>query len=474
MIRKTDSAEIAPYLKDASNTPGGFASGVLIPESVEELTEFLKNNKEPITIAGAGTGLTASRIPNRGWIISLERFNEIGPIREGTIEVGPAVTLKDLQDHLQCTEWFYPPNPTETWASLGGTMATNASGSRSYKFGVSRDYIDSAEIVLAKGSVLNLTRDNKIDHPLSLATGEILSFPATEYESPHCKNAAGYFVRRGMDWLDLFVGSDGTLGIFTKLKLRLLKRPAQFLSAVLFFPEAEDCWNLIEVMRSNEDTIIDPCSLEYFDSNSLIRLKTAFPNIPEEAGAALFFEQDVEQQSEFEHTLEVWFDFLSENNVLLDDSWFAETEKDVQRFHEFRHELPQIINEENSRMGRVKLGTDMAVGNDHFLALMQFYDRTLKESGLDYVAFGHIGDNHLHINLLPGESEKDLARKTYQTMVERVLEWNGTVSAEHGIGKLKKTYFAQMAGAEALEDLRRIKLRLDPHWLLGIGNIFDP
>ena len=113
MIRKTDPQTIAPYLKDASNFSGGCADEVIIPETTSELVDFLQTNSLPVTVAGAGTGLTASRIPNTGVIVSLERFNTIGQIANASIDVGPAVSLADLQNYLQQTSgYFYPPNPT--------------------------------------------------------------------------------------------------------------------------------------------------------------------------------------------------------------------------------------------------------------------------------------------------------------------------------------------------------------------------
>ena len=131
-----------------------------------------------------------------------------------------------------------------------------------------------------------------------------------------------------------------------------------------------------------------------------------------------------------------------------------------------------MINEENSRLGRVKIGTDMAVSNAHFMDMMRFYKETLAGSGLGYVVFGHIGDNHLHINLLPDHEKAEQASNTYQKLVEKILGWGGTVSAEHGIGKLKKDYFASMVGRQALGEMRAIKKLFDPNGLLGRGNLF--
>jgi len=467
VIRKTDRQAIAPYLQDASNWAGGKADEVVIPETTAELIDFLKANKRPITVAGAGTGLTASRIPVSGVVVSMERFNAIGVLEDSAVTVGAAVRLADLETHLQST--FYPPNPTEMRAFIGGTIATNASGPRSYKFGATRDYILQLELVLADGRLVNLSRGQTIDAPLQCADGSAVHFPKVSYRSPLCKNAAGYYVQPGMDWIDLIVGSDGTLAIITQAKLKLLPRPADFISGVLFFNEEESCWRLVESVRAGKRDSIRPCALEYFDQHSLQRLKPKYSAIPENARAALFFEQDVLGKKDYDPLLTAWSEFLEDEAVA--DTWFAQSRKDIEHFHRFRHDLPLILNEENSKLGRVKIGTDMAVEDKHFMAMMRFYRDQLGDCGLDYVMFGHIGDNHLHINLLPGETEVDRAHATYRTLVNQILKWHGTISAEHGIGKLKKEYFKQMAGQQALRDLTQIKKSIDPAGLLGVGNI---
>ena len=382
------------------------------------------------------------------------------------------MSLKDLQSHLQQnTSYFYPPNPTETLASFGGMVATNASGARSYKLGVTRDYVVSADIILVDGKTVTLTRGNSISEPMVLDDGTEITFPKINYSSPRFKNAAGYFVQPGMDWLDLFIGSDGTLGLFTRIRLKLLPRPEEFVSGILFFDREESCWALVEKLRSLENDNISPCSMEYFDNFSLEKLKKNHGNIPVEAKAALFFEQDVNKKENYDSTLEAWFDFLTQENVSLDHSWFAQNVADIQRFHEFRHDIPVLINEENSRLGRVKIGTDMAVPDKHFMEMMRFYRQELSKSGLKYVVFGHLGDNHLHINLLPSSDEMDRARSLYEILVDQILKWGGTVSAEHGVGKLKKSYFAKMVGQKALEDLKKVKYIFDPDNRLGAGNI---
>ena len=470
MIRKKSRDIIAPYLRDASNYSGGMAEEVIIPENPYELIEILKTDSRSVTIAGAGTGLTASRIPSEGIIISLERFNKIEVHENEEIWVGPAVTITELQQYLKHSGWFYPPNPTETNASIGGTLATNASGSRSYKFGGTRNYVIAADLVLSDGRKVLIKRGHKILEPLCMNDGSEVRFPEISYISPKFKNTAGYYVQHEMDWLDLFIGSEGTLGIFTRICLKLIPQPASFLSGVLFFGEEKLCWDLSSAIKSQ--TSIFPCSLEYFDRFSLEILREKYPNIPLKAKAALFFEEDVEKQEIYDVKMENWFKFLDDKNIFLEDSWFSQNEKDNKTFHEFRHQIPIMINEKNSRVGREKIGTDMAVADKFFIEMMEYYEKTLANAKIPYVIFGHLGDNHLHINLLPKPSQISLARSVYDEIAQKIISWKGTVSAEHGIGKNKRKYFYEMIGQKNIEELKKIKNTLDPFERLGKGNIF--
>lgn len=472
MIRKTNPDSIAPYLTDASNFSGGSATEIVIPETIEDLVSFLKNNNNPVTISGAGTGVTASRIPLSGVVVSLEKFKDIGEVINDSIRVGAAVSLEELQKRILSTEYFYPPNPTETWASIGGTLSTNASGSRSYKYGATRNFVLEVLIFLVDGRSARVSRGQKITSSLKLDDGSEILFPHTQYFSPSIKNASGYFIKPDMDWVDLFIGSEGTLGIIVETNLNLLPAPTDFLSGILFFEKEEHCWGLVEKIREKKETEISPCSIEYFDKYSLVKLKSKDDYIPTSTEAALFFEQEYYKSEDYENALEKWYEFLTEEKVLLEDSWFSSGPNDLKKFHDFRHRLPLIINEENSRQGRVKIGTDMAVPDKYFFEMMEFYHSTLTNSDIDYVVFGHIGDNHLHINLLPKENEIAKAKKIYGEMVDQVLKWDGTISAEHGIGKLKKEYFKRMVGEGTLQEMKEIKKLFDPAGLLGRETLF--
>ena len=373
MIRKVQRDEIKPFLKDASNFPSGMADEVIIPESVEEVASLMRLNREPIVVSGAGTGLTAGRIPLSGKVISMDRLNRIGDLNEGSIRIESGVRLIDLEKFLKATPWFYPPNPTEMLAFFGGTVATNASGSRSYKFGATRDYILEMDVVLPDGRKVALKRGHTIRSPLICSDGSVVVFPEVKYRSPLCKNAAGYFMQPGMDWIDLFIGSDGTLGIVTSIVLKVLLRPEKFLGGVVFLDREEACWDLVESIRLVKESEIAPCSLEYFDKFSLKRLRCKYPKIPKDSQAALFFEQDLKLKDQFELVFDRWYEFLDRQGVALEDSWFADSSNDLETFHQFRHAIPLLINEENNKFDRIKIGTDMAVEDKHFMEMMLFY-----------------------------------------------------------------------------------------------------
>ena len=121
--------------------------------------------------------------------------------------------------------------------------------------------------------MVTLKRGLTVNNPLKISDGRELLFPEVTYKSPACKNAAGYYVRPKMDWLDLFIGSDGTLGIFTRIRLKLKVSPFSFISGVLFFDKEEECWNLVDLIKKSNNKFINPCSLEYFDRHSLNRLR---------------------------------------------------------------------------------------------------------------------------------------------------------------------------------------------------------
>jgi FAD/FMN-containing dehydrogenase len=200
--------------------------------------------------------------------------------------------------------------------------------------------------------------------------------------------------------------------------------------------------------------------IEYFDRNSLAFLRSRFPETPERAGAALLIEQE-------NGDIDFWAEHAPE------DSWFAASDQDRERFRRFRHALPELVNDTMRRRGFLKLGSDFAVPIARNREMLAFYHRKLVEKALDYVIFGHIGDAHVHVNILPNsEAEFKTGQNLMVEFARHAVALTGTVSAEHGLGKRKAHLLEIQYTPEQIEAMKDVKRRLDPNWLLNRGNLF--
>ena len=475
---------------------GGYASRVAFPESAHDVAEALReaSSKEiPVTVAGAGTGIVGGRVPFGGVVLATDRLNRIKEIWKeecgGRARAEAGVVLAEFQRAVEAQRLLYPPDPTERSCYLGATVATNASGARTFKYGPTRAYIKGVRVALTTGDVLDIARgeihaDGDGYLIIPLAGGRKIEARLPSYSMPKTrKNASGYYVAAGMDAIDLFIGSEGTLGVITEVEAKLLPVPENVLSGVAFFSSEDNLLAFVRDARAlslqtrngeSEAGGVDARALEYFDDESLRFLRDKYSLVPEQAtGGAIFFEQETTHETEDE-LMSVWLRLLERHSALLDDSWFATDERDRERLREFRHQLPVLVNEWLAHHGQRKVSTDMAVPDTEFARMLSFYKETLRASGLRYVIFGHIGDNHVHVNIMPrDEAEARAAREIYLQFVNRAITVGGTISAEHGIGKLKRDYLRLLYTEEHLREMAALKRAFDPACILGRGNIFS-
>ncbi len=409
----------------------------------------------PVTLAGAGTGLTGGRVAQGGWVLCLEKLLKM-EIGAGVARCGAGVLLRDLQTAAKAARQFYAPDPTEWGASVGGSIATNASGSRSFRYGATRRHVLALRVAFIDGSVREFRRGEAIDFDVPA-----LRFPKAR------KHSAGYALAPGMDWVDLFIGSEGTLGVITEAELKLLPLPGELLTGVVFYRDdvsalrAVDAWRPVPGLRM----------LEYFDRASLDLLRTSFTDTPK-AAAAILFEQEVEGDDEFER----WDERLQQSGAMMEQSWFAASDVDRERFRKFRHALPELVNDTVRRNGYLKLGSDYAVAVERNAEMLAFYRERLDAIFPGRaVIFGHIGDAHVHVNILPSSREEfDRARDLMLEFARKAVALGGSVAAEHGLGKRKANLLPLQYTPEEVEAMRSVKRRLDPQWLLGQGNLFPP
>jgi D-lactate dehydrogenase (cytochrome) len=477
MQTKTSPDEIESFLADASFIREGHADRVLLPESIAEISEILASaNRErvPVTISGAGTGTVGGRVAFGGIVLATDKLNRIKQIvhedHGGFAVVEPGVVLADLQRAVDQQGLLYPPDPTERGCFVGGNVATNASGARTFKYGPTRNYIRRLKVVLASGEVLDLPRGEvRADARGRIRLGKAIEVTLPHYRMPATrKNATGYFVAPEMDAVDLFIGSEGTLGVIGEVEVKLLPKPEGLLSGVVFFADESDVLALVREVRAT----VDARAVEFFDRESLRFLREKYPTIPDEAVAAIFFEQETTAATE-DAVLNQWLALLDQHHALA-DSWFATNEQDQAKLREFRHQLPVLMNEWFAHYRQRKVSTDMSVPDDAFVGLFRLYKDTLHSSGLRYTIFGHIGDNHVHVNILPrDEAEGARARELYVQFLKYAASVGGTLSAEHGVGKLKRDYLRLFYSDEQLREMATLKLTLDPNGILGRGNIFS-
>lgn len=459
----TDPALIEGYLTDASNIRGQ-AEGLVRPTSAAEVAAVLaeaQRSGTPVTVVAGRTSTTAGAVPQGGMVLSMERLDRVIEITETHAIAEGGVLLGALQAEIEAKGRFYPPDPTSRHeCSLGASIACNASGARSFKYGSTRPWIEALQVALPTGELLEVGPDDLIP----------ADWPVPHWVEPKVKTAAGYAPARRM--LDLFIGQEGTLGVITRATVRLTELPTQVLGVMAYFPSREAALRFVrvarEAQRANPDGALSPRCLEYLDRHCLALAQQRVGGVPEGAVAALFCEQE-DVAGEDAH-LEAWFEALTEAGALADDTLVTNDPAGREALLRLRHAIPAGVNEQVVANGMPKVGTDLSVPDTGISELMDAYEA----APVPHVLFGHLGDNHLHLNLLPRSAEElATARAYYDELARLAIRLGGSVSAEHGIGKLKRKHLSWMVGDDTLSGFQALKAKLDPRWILGRGNLLD-
>ena len=490
MITKTDKELIATYTIDSSNFQGN-AEVVYIPESIDELIAQINEcygKNIPITFSGAGTGLAGSRVAQGGAVISSEKLNKIIEFDEEkrTITVQPAISNGEISEFLEGKGYFLPPNPTERTASIGGNVSTNASGSRTYLYGPMRNYVQALQVITPTGEILNLSREQGIpiidNHFEIIAeSGTAIRLPILKYDIPNIKHSAGYYSKPDMHPIDYFIGAEGTLGFLSTITLNFIEKPENILGLIVFFDNVYKCINFVEELQSQRveknapnyesNTNPNPRLIEFFDKYSLNMLRQKYTQLNTKCEAAIWIEQEIYQNEDT--IIENWYELIGKYTELIDETWAAQSQEEHLRFRDFRHTLPEKVYETIAQNKQYKVGVDGAVPNGNLRALYNHISENADTFNLDRVIYGHIGNNHLHGNVFyKNDLEHSNAEEFYEKTISQILEMNGTVSAEHGIGKLKVKYLYQMFGEEIMLQMRELKQAIDPKLLINQGNLF--
>ena len=487
-------SELAEYLHDESRLSGK-AEYLVFARSESDIQEaviYCRKHELALTIQGSRTGITGGSVPESGLILNLEKMNKIKGIRqddEGNyyLRSEPGLKLAELREVLNSRQYdtsgwvaeeksvwqqftqerryIFPPDPTETSASLGGMASCNASGARSYKYGATRKWISMIKTInLQKPQNNIILSDFQIRLPVK-----------------GVKNAAGYYLGEDSRDFDIYIGAEGTLAVITELEIKLIPKPAHCWGVLQFFDSESAVMDFCEALKLLEHRA---SAIEYFDNNALLLLRDnrqlweSLPELQDSWKFAIYYEFEGDDAEILENAVFAAGDLAEEFGSGESDCWFIDTEAGIEHLKEFRHAVPEAINKELDKIRKndsriSKISTDLALSAGCLRQILKLY-RQAEEKGWRIIVFGHIGNNHLHTNILPSDHESWLAGKELvKSWAEAAVKLGGSVSGEHGIGKTKRDLLRLMYGEEGLVVYKNIKEHFDPRWMLNRGNIIE-
>jgi len=442
----SDPESLFNYSHDETEDISILPSMVLKPSTVEQVSKIMaycSEHKLTITPSGARTGLSGGSIPTiNGIALSMEKFNQILEIDEKNHQVitESGVITQVLQDAVKEKGLFYPPDPASKGSCfIGGNVSENSGGPKAVKYGVTKDYVLNLEVVLPNGEVI-WTGANVL------------------------KNATGYNLTQ------LIVGSEGTLGIITKIVLRLIPHPTQNLLMLVPFKSAEQaCEAVAAVFRAG----ITPSGMEFMERDALL--------------FAQEFTQDFSIKVKYDHAAHLLIEVDGFNSEVLlqdcerimetlekfdtDDILFAESEAQKNALWSLRRKVGEAVKTQS-----IYKEEDTVVPRFELPNLLKAVKSIGAEYGFTSVCYGHAGDGNLHVNIIKGnlsdefwDNELHLAiRKIFQ----EVVKLGGTISGEHGIGLVQKQYMDIAFPEVTLNLMRSIKAVFDPNGILNPGKIF--
>jgi len=519
------SAEaVASYLVDAANYPGGHAQAVYIPASEGEVAHVVKTFGSVLAV-GARSSLTGGATPAGDVVLSTEALRDIEVLSSHRVRVGAGVQLAELQEVLRARDLYYPPIPTYDGATVGGTVATNAAGAATFKYGTTRDWIEAITVVLAGGEALDIRRGDHVAlapqegraaggkqyFEIEFSSGRIARVPVPTYRMPDVpKRSAGYFAEPGMDLVDLFIGAEGTLGVVTSVELRVVPgRPSWFAALV---PVGDDtaAIELVASLReasrrtwSGGDDGVDVAAVEYMDRRCLELLREDGTDsqrgvaLAPDAGAAVIVQAELEQGTTREQAFDQIAAFddgridtpLQRLCLLLARRGLLATAVPVLPGEEerrtalfrIREAVPEAVNRRVREAQRSvdpsisKSGGDVIVPFDAFGDALAEYRRILEARGLDYAIWGHISDGNVHPNVIARSAEEMRAARGAQLEIGMAaIALGGCPMSEHGVGRnaVKQELLTRLYGADGIGEMRAVKRALDPNGVLARGVLF--
>lgn len=443
----TDEERRGIYAQDHTESLHFLPQVVVRPRTAEEISAILRicnAHKIPVTPRGAGTGLSGGALPiHGGVVISTERMNTIIEIDEKNLQVTtePGVITEELQNAVKAKKLFYPPDPASRGSCfIGGNISENSGGPKAVKYGVVKDYVLNLEVVLPSGEIIWTGAD-------------VL------------KNSTGYNLTQ------LVVGSEGTLGIVTKIVLRLIPYPEHDLLMLVPFKDVEKASEAVSAIFRAGFT---PSALELMEIDALKIVSAALGDSPvpitDEIEAHLIIEVDGNNTDVLMKDMEAISELLMKYDC--GEIYFADDSAQKDKLWRLRRR----VAEEVKRAGYT-IEEDTVVPRYQLPALIKGVKRLGVEHGFSSVCYGHAGDGNLHIRIRKegtenSQEDPDVVR-SLRALFTLVKNLGGTISGEHGIGLVQKGYMDIVFSKTQLDLMRGIKKVFDPNDILNSGKIFD-
>ncbi|MBX3742802.1 MAG: FAD-binding protein [Akkermansiaceae bacterium] len=439
----TKTEDLIPYGFDGTAALKGGAGVVVFPQDTEQVAACVKLAAEagvPIVTRGSGTGLSGGSVPSPDAIVlctvNMDRILGVDP-KNLTLRAQPGAITQKIDEAAAAHGLFYPPDPGSMKIStIGGNVAENSGGLRGLKYGVTRDYVMGLEIVLPSGEIVRLG-------------------------NACVKDVAGYSLK------DLFIGSEGTLGIITEVLLKLLPRPAARRTMLATYERMEDAAETVSAIIAEK---IIPCTLEFLDRMTIRCVEDyAKIGLPLDCEALLLMETDGHPAAVEDEAAQMAAIARSHGAR---EVVTAKDEAESLRLASARRSAFSAL----ARVRPTTILEDVTVPRSHLAEMVAFISQTATEHQLICGTFGHMGDGNLHPTFLTDERDPDEMHRVHlalDAIVQKTLSLGGTITGEHGVGLAKKPWLRQQVGDNSIDLMRLIKGALDPRSLLNPGKIFD-
>jgi glycolate oxidase len=439
----TSTEDLIPYSFDGTAALSQMPGCVAFARSTTEISQILKlanETKTPVVTRGSGTGLSGGSLPVPGCIVlctvKLDKILELDRANL-TMLVEPGVTTLQVADAAAAAGLFYPPDPGSMRIStIGGNVAENSGGLRGLKYGITRNYVMGLEVVLPDGEVM-MTGNKCV------------------------KDVAGYSLK------DLFIGSEGTLGVITKVLLRLIPKPAAKKTMVATFKQMDHAAETVSAIIAAQ---IIPCTLEFLDRTTIHCVEDyAKIGLPLDCEALLLMETDGHPAAVAEEAAQM--EAICRKHGCLEVR-VAKDDAEGARLASARRAAFSAL----ARVSPTTILEDATVPRSELARMIRFVESVARKYRLRIGTFGHMGDGNLHPTFLTDERNADemhRVEEAFKEIFDEAIRLGGTITGEHGIGLAKKSFLPKFAGDAQMRVMRELRRVLDPNGILNPGKMFD-